>query len=144
MMMAFMEAMLFISMSVMMMVAPLIGAQRPFVCEVCGCSYCDEGDFPVGNPAVFTPFPPQFLAPPGFAPPGFTQVPCSLFDFAGSSGQIPADECNDEWRLNPLFRADCGCPPLPPAPAPAPCFGATVPILGLLFKLICLIFRLFT
>jgi hypothetical protein len=137
-MMAYANAMLLTSMLVMMMVAPLIGAQFP-VCQVCGCSYC-QGDFPMGNPTGVYPLPPQFLDD---APPGLTQIPCGLLDSAGSSGQIPADACkNAEWRLDPIFRTNCGCPPLPNAPPP--CFGATIPILGLLFKLICLIFRLFT
>jgi hypothetical protein len=65
-----------------------------------GCSFCAPG-FVMGNPAGVIPIPPEFAAQ---APPGLTQVPCSLLDIAGTSGQVPANLCNDDLRLLPLFR----------------------------------------
>lgn len=79
-------------------------------CELCGCENCEPGAFPVGNPNGVIPIPAQFLDQ---APPGFTEIPCSLLDFAGQSGQIPPDLCNDDLRLLEEFRTICGCPPLP-------------------------------
>lgn len=49
---------------------------------------------------------------------GFTEVPCSLLQFAADSGEIPAEFCNDELRTLPQFREACGCPALPPTEAP--------------------------
>lgn len=65
-----------------------------------GCSFCPDG-FVVGNPGGTIPVPPEFADQ---APPGLTEVPCSLLDFAGTSGQIPEELCNDDLRLLPEFR----------------------------------------
>jgi hypothetical protein len=78
--------------------------------ELCGCEFCEAGSFPFGNPNGVIPIPDAFLDE---APPGFTVIPCSLLDFAGQSGQIPPDLCNDELRLLDEFRTICGCPALP-------------------------------
>jgi hypothetical protein len=43
-----------------------------------------------------------------------------LLNFAGTAGQISTALCNDAFRLNPVFRTNCGCPALPPAPTAAP------------------------
>jgi hypothetical protein len=95
--------------------------QEPaFTCEVCGCSYCPPG-FVLKNPSGVIPIPPEMQEQ---APPGFTEVPCGLLDFAGTEGHILAEVCTDEWRLDPVFRANCGCPDLPPAPTAAPSSSA--------------------
>jgi hypothetical protein len=109
------------------------------VCEICGCSYCPPGNV-MSNPSGIIPI----SALPGClqdaAPPGFTELPCALLEFAASSGQLPADQCNDELRLNSVMRQNCGCL----TGAAAKCSGlAGIPIIGLLFKLICWIFGLF-
>lgn len=81
--------------------------QRAPVCEVCGCSFCPEG-FEVGNLGGLIEIPSNDSLPPKVS-----EVPCTLLDYAGSSGQISETECNDDFRLFPEFREVCGCPPLP-------------------------------
>ena len=88
--------------------APVSTTVNP-VCEICGCSFCPPG-FTVGNPSGTVPIPEEFA---DLAPPGFTEIPCSLLDFAGTSGQIPESNCTDDNRLDPEFREACGCPMLP-------------------------------
>jgi hypothetical protein len=113
---------------------------QPFICEICGCSSCPPGNV-MSNPSGTIPisaFPEDLLYA---APPGFTELPCALLEFIGNAG-LPADQCNDELRLNPVMRQNCGCPALPGAAAK--CSGlAGIPIIGLLFKLICWLFGLF-
>jgi hypothetical protein len=81
--------------------------RRSPICEVCGCSSCPEGD-KVGKPEGVIPLPSSDQLPVGL-----TEVPCSLLDFAGSSGQIAEVDCNDDLRLIPELRSICGCPDLP-------------------------------
>jgi hypothetical protein len=73
--------------------------RRSPICEVCGCSSCPEG-YKVGKPEGVIPLPSSDQLPVGL-----TEVPCSLLDFAGSSGQIAEVDCNDDLRLIPELRS---------------------------------------
>lgn len=101
-------------------------------CELCGCSFCTEGEFPVGNPLGVIPVTEEFLAQfpndtegeqtvgdliESF---GLTEIPCQLLDLAASGGAFPPEVCVDDLRLNSFLRNSCGCPPLPSAPSTDP------------------------
>jgi hypothetical protein len=64
-----------------------VQAQNP-VCEICGCSYCAAGKFPMGNPTGTIPIPAEFASQ---APPGTATA------FSGPSGIV-------RNRTNRLFR----------------------------------------
>ena len=97
-------------------------------CEICGCSFCTDGAFPVLNPTGSIELTEEFFDEfgPGEVSDtfredfvedfGFTEIPCSLLELAASGGALSPDICVDELRLNSILRSTCGCPALPSRP----------------------------
>ena len=96
--------------------APTTTAQ---FCELCGCSFCPTGEFPVGNPDAIFPIPEGQLSPDlqdsleQLEAAGIV-LDCGFVAFALALS--PPDQCAEleEFRLLPELRELCGCPPLPP------------------------------
>lgn len=93
-------------------------------CEICGCSYCHDGDFPMGDPTGTVPTEAffgvsddvdDFLDTFGVEGNGEDFLSCALLDSAASRGLYSPIVCNDQIQTIALFRDSCGCPPLPPA-----------------------------
>ena len=98
-------------------------------CELCGCSFCPPGEFPVGN--LDAPFP----VPEGQLSPDLAHLEVLLAQLEASAivlncafvasalAQLyPPEQCIalEELRLLPEIREVCGCPPLPPTVSPRP------------------------
>lgn len=107
----------------------LLGEKEPaetknsnvFVCQLCGCSYCTPGLYPVGKPWAVIDLPEGSLDEE--AQEVIDQLgglTCGLIELV--LGQVTEDECSDEFRLIPELRELCGCPPLPDQPC-STCFS---------------------
>lgn len=105
-------------------------------CEICGCSFCRPGEFPVGNLSGIIEINEERLSEYGgeiieidghettlgevIANLGITEMPCSLLDAVARDGAFPPEVCTDRFRLIPILRDSCGCPDLPPPTTPFP------------------------
>lgn len=100
-------------------------------CELCGCSFCPPGEFPVGNPDALFPIPEGQLTPD--LEESLEQLEAAGIDLncafiASAVAQTPPDQCIelDAFRLLPEIRELCGCPPLPaPTVSPRPTASPT-------------------
>ena len=100
-------------------------------CNVCGCSFCTEGDFIMTNvdgtfeledwiasyDGLFHNETEWALLAEFSADFPIQTIQCVLLQLAGSGGVLSEDLCSDEMRLNPVVRESCGCTALPEHPA---------------------------
>lgn len=129
-------------------------AEQVMICELCGCNDCPPG-YVFGNPAGIIPVTQELiddygeieLPPTPLNPEPSTladtlaalglvvgsELSCALLETLATSGLIPLEACDDRLRTDPVFRENCGCPPLPNPPLPDP----TCEDLSGLFVLLC-------